>query len=276
MKILEETSLTRKGGKGLNRWFVLAALVLLTASFAYAEPVSDPLKWSQMPDMGMGLDWSTEVKVPSIVADDWLCTNGLPVTDIHWWGSYWVPTQPGAYSHYSDARPGAPPGGITMFILTIWTDVPVGPNNPYGFSYPGRQLWQYQTTVFNEVLYGVTQGGGGNPPEEVYQYYVKLPRDLWFWQEQGQIYWLSIEAVMLDPTGAPITDKQWGWHESKDHWNDAAVQDFKGSGWVAIQNNLYYVDMAFELTTIPEPGSLLALGTGIAGIVGIVLRKRRA
>jgi len=259
----------------LRAWFVAVALALVVASFACAEPVSDPLKWSQLPDMVMGLDWSSEVKVPSIVADDWLCTNGLPVTDIHWWGSYWVPVQPGSYSSYSDARPGAQPGGITKFILTIYTDVPVGPNNPFGFSYPGGQLWQYETTDFNEMLYGTTQGGSGNPPEEVYQYYVKLPNDLWFMQEKDQIYWLSIEAVMLDSTGAPITDKQWGWHESKIAWNDAAVQDFKGSDWVAIQNNEYDVNMAFELTTIPEPGSMLALGVGIVGMAGMVIRKRR-
>ena len=274
LPISERDIILRKGGKGLKKWLVVAAIVMLAASLAYAEPVSDPLKWSQLPDMIMGLDWSSEVKVPSIVADDWLCTNGLPVTDIHWWGSYWVPVQPGAYSNYSDARPGAPPGGITKFILKIYSDVPAGPTNP--FSFPGQLLWQYETADFNEVLYGVTQGGAGNPPEEVYQYYVKLPQDMWFMQERGQIYWLSIEAVMLDPTGAPITDKQWGWHESKHHWNDAAVQDFKGSGWVALNNNLYDVDMAFELTTIPEPGSLLAFGTGIVGIVGIMLRKRRA
>jgi len=33
--------------------------------------------------------------------------------------------------------------------------------------------------------------------------------------------------------------------------------------------------MAFELTTIPEPGSLLALGSGLAGLLGMAWRRRK-
>ena len=153
-------------------------------------------------------------------------------------------------------------GGIEAFNLTIWTDIPAGAAAEY--SMPGTPLWRLTTNQYNEVVYGTTQMG-----KTVTQYNVYLDPTQWFFQEQGKIYWLSIEAVFPDPM------RQWGWHESKDHWNDAAVQDFKFSGWVAIQNNLYKNDMAFELTTIPEPGSLVALACGAIGMAGMAVRGRR-
>lgn len=241
----------------------IALLVTLQVP-AIADAPEQPVKWSQLPDMVGGLDWSSEVKVPSTVADDFLCQDGLPVTDIHWWGSYWLPNNPVPPdgSTHSDALPNAPPGGIEKFIIRFWTDIPKDPNIPLSFSRPGQELWAVDAYQFFETFYGVTTNG-----EEVYQYNVYLDPADWFLQEQGLIYWISIEAVLQDPT------RQWGWHESKDHWNDAAVQDFKSSGWVAIQNNLYDSDMAFELTTIPEPGSLVALLGGMVALFGV--RRRR-
>ncbi|MGB9619250.1 MAG: PEP-CTERM sorting domain-containing protein [Armatimonadota bacterium] len=34
-------------------------------------------------------------------------------------------------------------------------------------------------------------------------------------------------------------------------------------------------DLAFEISTVPEPGSMVALSTGLAGLVGFILRRRR-
>jgi len=255
-----------KEGGNMRHYLLLAAAVtmVLFAQAVTATPTSDPLKWSQLPDMNRGLDFSSEVKVPSVVADDWLCTNGLPITDIHWWGSYWVPRipVPPDGSPNSDSLPNAPAGGVQAFVIKIYTDIPAGQGVPY--SQPGQLLYTIEVpiTIANEVYYGTTNAG-----MDVYQYYLKLAAPVP--QERGQVYWLSIEAIFPDPY------RQWGWHESKDHWNDAAVQDFKGSGWVALQNNMYLNDMAFELTTIPEPGSLIALGSGITGLLGLLLRKRR-
>ncbi len=248
------------------RIYALAiAVALLLSQVAIAEDTQQPVKWSQLPDMNLGLDWSTEVKVPSLVADDFLCEDGLPVTDIHWWGSYWIPNYPVPPdgSQHSDRLPNGVPGGIERFLIQFWSDVPKDPANPLSFSHPGVAVSSViEATSYNEVLYGTTSYG-----ELVYQYNVYLDPAQWFLQEQGTIYWISIQAVLQDPL------RQWGWHESKDHWNDAAVQDFKASGWVPIQNNLYDNDMSFELTTIPEPSSMLALFGGLAVLVGI--RRRR-
>jgi hypothetical protein len=209
--------------------------------------------------MNRGLDYSSELKVPSAVAADWLCQDGLPVTDIHWWGSYWLPGAPTPPdgSPNSDGFMNAPAGGIQAFRLGIWSDVPAGGSVP--FSHPGQLMWTVDTASYNEVFYGTTAAG-----KEVWQYNVYLPQTEWFNQVQGQIYWLSIEALLPDPV------RQWGWHESKDHWNDDAVQIFKGSPWYELINNTYSVDMAFELTTIPEPAALLLLALG-----GLALLRRR-
>jgi len=238
----------------------IGLIIALTATTAFADQAPEPVKWSQLPDMNQGLDYSSEMKVPSIVADDWLCQDGLPVTDIHWWGSYWgtgVATPPDG-SPNSDGFPNAAPGGIQDFRVSIWSDVPAGGND--AFSHPGQLLWTLDTSDYNEALYGTTLGG-----KQVWQYNVYLPQAEWFNQVQGQIYWLSIEADL------PDSMRQWGWHESKDDWNDDAAQQFKGSPWYELVNNTYSVSMAFELTTIPEPAmlSLLALG-------GLVWLRRRS
>jgi hypothetical protein len=242
-----------------NVFLVLVGLLLtLATSVSMADPPTQPVKWSQLPDMNRGLDYSSETKVPSVVASDWRCQDGLPVTDIHWWGSYWVPNLPVPPDGFpnSDGFANAPPGGIQAFILKIYSDVPAGGSVP--FSRPGQLLWAFDTSNYNEVLYGTTAAG-----KDVLQYNVYLPQADWFAQVAGQIYWLSIEAVLQDPM------RQWGWHESKDHSFDDAVQDFKFSGWSELINNTYSVDMAFELTT-PEPAALLLLALG-----GLALLRRR-
>jgi hypothetical protein len=121
-----------------------------------------------------------------------------------------------------------------------------------------------------ETFYGTTQAG-----RKVYQYFVDVSSDP-FPQQAGTVYWLSIQDTLPDDT------KQWGWHESYDHTkdlplfpNDAAVQDFKGGGWLPIQNNEYDNDMAFELTSVPEPASLASIAMGICTMSAWAFRNRK-
>ncbi len=84
---------------------------------------SDFEKYVQGPKTLGGYDvWNT----PYVLADDFVCTNTSPISDIHLWGS-WL----------SD---NALTNSIT-FWLGIYDDVPVGPGNT--FSHPGTNLlWQ--------------------------------------------------------------------------------------------------------------------------------------
>jgi len=222
-------------------------------------------KWTQMPKMSDGYDFSSEIKAPSLVADDWLCQSPRPVLDVHWWGSYWYPGA-GNYTYYSDGKQNVPQplkGAITSFTISFWTDVPVGPK--VIFSHPGQVLASYTITNFNETWYGPC--AYTNFPglvEDVYQYYTLLPVP--FEQIPGTIYWLSIQSNF------PTASQQWGWHQSETHWNDFAVQNWRGSGWYPPCGG---VDMAFQLS-VPEPGSLAALLTGMVAVGGGLIRRRRS
>jgi hypothetical protein len=244
---------------------IAAAIVLLLGLHpaSFADSPNQTVKWSQFPDMNHGHQFSSEFKVPSTVADDWTCPDGRPITDIHWWGGYWTPVGDGQYSHYSDGRPTMlSPGALQTFTISIWSNALAGGSLPYNT--PGSIL---ETYLFNmadahEVFYGTTTSG-----KKAYQYYVDLPEH--FQQVQGTTYWLTIRADL------PSASAQWGWHESNDHRVSPAVQDFKGSGWVQLQNNQYNNDMAFELTTIPEPGGLSVMGAGLVSLAAFLFKRRR-
>jgi hypothetical protein len=80
----------------------------------------------------------------------------------------------------------------------------------------------------------------------------------------GTTYWLSVVPSLAFPP-------QWGWTSSSTG-DGISYTDFAG---VRSQNS---TDLAFALyetqqTTVPEPGSLMLLGTGIIGIAGVIRRK---
>ncbi|MEA1906014.1 MAG: GEVED domain-containing protein, partial [Euryarchaeota archaeon] len=211
---------------------------------------SPPIKWQQRPDMMQGINVISLVdgyddddpKSPT-VADDWLCLDGRPVTDLHFWGSY-----PGWYPDKVPRDPDTPPG-IKEFRIRIYSDVPavVGRDE---FSHPGKLLYEgwvddFTETYVDSILLPWEQY------EHKYRYDLDLPKP--FSQERDTIYWLSIAAVTLNHT------YPWGWGSSMDRWNDFAVQGWYGdpdnSKWDLIHNpwTERHIDMAFELTTGDGP-----------------------
>lgn len=239
--------------------FVLALLILAVVFVSPSH--SQPLKWQQMPDMVLGDAYSSTTGIPTHSADDWQCLDGKPVTDVHWWGTFWTPPNPPGTTH-------AVPRG---FNIRIYTDVPV---NPPGtpFSHPGSILGEWYVTDFHEAVYGVRPAvvmpDGTYPEATVYSYWADL--NPWFEQEKNKIYWLEIQADLDYPPN-------WGWWDSADTFNDDAVFRSGSGQWQELTS--YFrggasTHLAFELTTVPEPSSLLALAGGL-GWVGLILRKRR-
>ncbi|MBI5866152.1 MAG: hypothetical protein HZB38_16910 [Planctomycetes bacterium] len=149
-------------------------------------------KWDQppvpnpdMPPCFMGWDEVSNWQMPPIVADDWVCLDQRPVTDIHWWGSYRNWDQP--------APPGARP---VAFHIGVWTDVPAGPEP---FSHPGVMLWQWLVPIDQvaETYVGCDFFPPFTPiPESCFLYTYNIPQPEWFYQEMpGTIFWLSISAI---------------------------------------------------------------------------------
>lgn len=214
----------------------------LSVPFAPPPPLQ-PIKWQQRPDMvrGANIVSMPQGEPESTVADDWLCLDGSPVTDLHFWGSYpgWKENEP---------EPGGPPPGVKAFRIQVYSDVPA--TSPLEFSRPGRLLYETWVEDFVESPVGSILLPW-EKYEHKYRYDLDLPRP--FWQRRDRIYWLNISAAPRD------IDIPWGWETSMDRWNDFAVEGFYHNPDDWIWNLIWHpwtkqpVDMSFELTTCEGP-----------------------
>lgn len=262
--------------KQFTRHFKLAVLESVTlglvgfATLAKADwDPGDPHKmhYPQLPDPN-GWDVAITNGEPaqlsvSVVADDWLCTETGPVSDIHIW-----------FSMLGDQVPV-----LSTIVFTIWSDIPANPNQPDSYSRPGLPLW---TGIFGPGgpsgysvrLHGTGEQGwldlnNGIVLEadhlQTYQLNLDINPDSAFVQQQGQIYWLGVHFEAL---WGPI-----GWKTSLDHFNDDAVWwDFHNDEWKELRDPLTgeSLDMAFVIT--PEPSAAMMLA---AALSAFALRRRR-
>ena len=261
----------------------MVILVLILSVGVLTASATSPLKWSQ-PAYQIGKDitglpiyWGWDqmswtfgnpqqggpLNGPQ-AADDWMCTDQLPVTDFHWWGSYVGSLNPN------------PPITPIGFWFGIYSDIPVQPGLNY--SMPGHLLWEYSTTNYQETFVGYdTRINDPTVPavldDATFQYNVYLPQSNWYYQPGNKtIYWLSIVAI-YQPGGAI---QEWGWKSRPHFFQDDAVYANSNIGWsplIGPDGNSW--DLSFEISTVPEPGSFLALGTGLVGLAGFVIRRRK-
>jgi hypothetical protein len=233
---------------------VILAVFAIALAPVKADSIPYPWKWSQLPDMDQGTDWlSTHQSYGPVVADDFM-SDGRLILGFHWWGSYLDGLDPD-------------PGTHKQFEVSFHGDVPdPEPENPLTFSQP-TQSYQYQLVLAQETYYGTTAGG-----EKVYEYWGLLPTP---WEEiEGKIYWLDIAYDVVAQSY-----RQWGWHESYQHWNDSAVQTSlvnpnvnpHTGPWVELEGH----DMAFQILTTPEPCTLALLGAGLLGLGFKARRKKK-
>jgi len=221
------------------------------------------MHYPQLPDPN---GWDVNCMYSISVADDWLCTETGPVTDIHLW-----------FSWHNDQEWWDP-----VFHLQIWSDDRSGE-----FSKPGRLLWQKYFALLDPNLkvrfWGQGDQGWYNPAtgifllndhQKIYQLNLRIDPAEAFVQEQGNIYWLGLWTVL--PMGVPA-ECQLGWKTSlSPHFEDSAVWREITLGepiWHELRDPLTGapLDMAFVIT--PEPNTLVLLL--VAGLTVLVLHRLR-
>ncbi|MCC6679569.1 MAG: PEP-CTERM sorting domain-containing protein [Phycisphaeraceae bacterium] len=279
---------------------VLSSLLATTALADWNPGDSYKMHYPQLPDLQTGLDvldgpylaGPTQPLYSKFLADDFLCTETGPITDIHVWGS-WL----------NDVNPQFGAAGVIgkNFQLAIYSDVPAVPGGPY--SHPGDLLWS-TTMIARERLYAPATEEFFDPNQNqiigadtaAWQYNFFIDPSEAFVQEAGKIYWLGV-ALSADVNGDGVVDLldmslmaqyapwAYGWKTSRDKFNDDAVwvdYDWFGSGtptgvptdplaWHELIHPFTgeSLDLAFVITT-PEPASLALLALG-----GVILLKRR-
>jgi hypothetical protein len=233
-----------------------------------------PAKWVQLPDLSStGLD--VMASEPKVLADDFLCRQPMPITDIHIWGSWRQDLLPVGTA----GLPGDPTA--VDFTLSICADISAT-QNPSGYSVPDDVLWRgvFPAGSFHARDYGEAPEGWFNPNTgeyvrqdhfRVWQYNFYIDPALAFFQKGTEanpiVYWLVVQAVPHD------TVAQFGWKTSIQHWNDDAVWNDvpTGAAWRELIDPVTgrSLDLAFVITPEPMTMVLLALG-GVAA-----LRRRR-
>lgn len=231
----------------------LCALFVLGMNTTWADwPNENPTKWVQYPEITNGFD--VLATAPMMLADDFLCLNSGPITDVHIWGSWWQDRPTNA-----------------IFQISFWSDVPTNQFNPY--SHPGVVLWstnffptQYIVSnwgeTVNENFYDPNTGLLMGPDTQLFQYNFAVDPGAAFFQEQSNVYWLAVSVFGLD-----TNNFLFGWKSSTEQWNDDAVfgSILPGDPFPLFWEPLHYpgegpsMDLAFALTTVPEPGQIIAL-----------------
>ncbi|MCJ7730484.1 MAG: hypothetical protein MUO27_11495, partial [Sedimentisphaerales bacterium] len=261
----------------------------LGAAALTVKPLVEHSKWSQPPveidpasevPTYCGWDEQSHNRLPpippkwKIVADDYRCIGSMPVTSIHWWGSFhgWV---------WPEKQGQLPPVLPEKWWIGFWSNVPAGAEPNYlPYSYPNKLLHSITIPAarvdFNEV--GSDEYYSYYPRDICYQYNVDLNSAEVFRQDDfnemtyDDIYWISIVAEY----NVPEAYYPWGWKTRPWSWMDDAVTftlSFKpGPNYVTdpcqivpIVDPMWgeSVDVAFEFDTDPNYIKWEQLYTGI-------------
>jgi len=242
----------------------------------WSQPPVPNLKWSQPPieinptsSLPAYCGWNqpslreiTDTEIWHLAADDFRCLGTMPITSIHWWGSY-----------LNWKSPVPPDNEPNVWQIGFWSNVEdPNLNDPCNFSYPHKLLWQIAISANRvEQVWVGTDLFGTEVNEACFQYYIDLQPQEYFRQSNflsdtnDNIFWISVAAVY--PDACSVLSNPWGWKTRPWHWMDDAVTfDANGSlvtGRIIDPCNITPLendtiggvkqsyDMAFELDTDP-------------------------
>jgi hypothetical protein len=195
-------------------------------------------KWLQPPDLtpnGFDVACRREGQPPILLADDFLCTQTGPITNIIVWGS-WL----------DDILPEGSPSNVT-FTLSFHADIPKGVVT--NWSMPGDLLWMTNFTIgqfsAEPITFDGMQEGWYDPAEPYYtpigdtvcwQYTFPVDITNAFVQtgtsNNPVVYWLDVQAQSHDEQA------HFGWKTTPPEyrWNDDAawtpnVEYYNGLDW---------------------------------------------
>jgi len=223
-----------------------------------------PIEWDALSKTPVFCGWdepSFDEEIPdatesssSVPADDFRCMDSLPVTGIHWWGSYqeWESVSPPAL-------------GPDAWRITFWANAPADAYTP--FSRPGTPLRQFEVAPDRiQVQWVAYDRFPDEPSDSCFRYSLALDPTEYFWPDpyEGDIFWIGITA--LYKTQRP--DHVWGWKTRPWTWMGGAIEFVSGqtttpSGPISFINILEVkrkdacgqtsrFDMAFALETDPD------------------------
>jgi hypothetical protein len=253
-------------------------MLTIAGGSASTAPVTEHLKWSQ-PALEQDprsitpayFGWNEPAYVSKssdtataawqLVADDFRCIGTMPVSSVHWWGSY---------QRWSDTQ--APRTSPQSWRIGFWSNI--GVDTKYPFSRPGNLLWVVTVPAGRvaEQWVGVEEFPSISAYKEAcFSYSLELQPQEYFWQNNyinsttDSVFWVSITAVY---SGMPAPENPWGWQTRPRSWMDGAVtfnarqkdltigttadpslMTVLSSSAVCQQREAY--DMAFELNTDP-------------------------
>ena len=218
---------------GANTSSIEERVQLENAPATIAELTEDVKTYQpQLPDLG---GWSVYDTWPVVLADDWLCTETGPVTDIRLWGS-WMDDSVGQF-------------------IGLWIAIHENPPEP-PHGRPGQLLWSRFFTHFQQApLADSAQGWYDQVLEQwehpdhriCWQYDITdIPNP--FIQQEGRTYWLNVMAdFATQHPHAPL----WGWNTSLEHQGDNAVWAFIEApfNWTPLEEPTTgnRLDMAFQV-----------------------------
>ena len=201
----------------------------------------DPQGWDIVATQGYDF-------IPGIVlADDFMCMESGPITDIHIWGSWlWDVDAP-----------------IHGFWLSIHRNIPGPP-----FSMPGEELWSAYIDYFDVTPEPPGWQGWFDP----FEYYWEHPNHEMYYrydidsipepfvQDSGTIYWLNVMADIGPPGYQGFPEPPlWGWKTSASpHFEDDAcwaIWTPPVYEWIPLTDPItgLTLDLAFVITTSEVP-----------------------